>query len=263
MSKAKGLLIGLVAFGLSLSYVGTGSSLVEPIGVYALEDNVGQTMNNSQGNMNNGVDTRVPEEDREFANWIKNNRGFSSEQLQVASDTLSPITNVMGYIVGGIISLIFAGLFVITSLDLLYLTIPPIRNLLYKAGTDGTGAYTGGMGAGGFGRMGMGTMGGVGGASGGTSKPTQWISDEAVMCAALIGGSAQSTAGPMGPVGAQPQHVPMKSVIGTYFKKRIFFMILLVVSAIVLTSSILLGTGVNLAQWGIKIISIVNDYIPI
>ena len=48
--------------------------------------------------------------------------------------------------------------------------------------------------------------------------------------------------------GGQDQ-MSKKSVIGMYFKKRIFFMILLAICAIVLTSSVLLGTGVNLALW--------------
>ena len=53
-----------------------------------------------------------------------------------------------------------------------------------------------------------------------------------------------------------------KVVIGTYFKKRIVFMVILVVCAIILTSSALLGTGVNLAMWGMRIIDWVNNYIP-
>lgn len=135
--------------------------------------------------------------------------------------------------------------------------------MLYKAGTDGTGAYTGGMPGGGY-QRGYG-YGGAGGAAGGSAKPTQWISDEAVACAALLGGSAQSAGnmGPAGGPGGAQQNVPTKSVIGMYFKKRIGFMLLLVVSAIVLTSSILLGTGVNLAQWVLKLIGLINSYIPV
>lgn len=201
----------------------------------------------------------------DVGNWIKSQRGLTGEQLGVASNTLSPLTNTIGYLVGGIVVIIFAGITLITALDLLYIAIPPVRNLLYKAGTDGTGAYTGGMPGGGYNRGGMGMMGmgGVGGASGGTAKPTQWVSDEAVQCAALMGGSAPNQAGgPMGP-GAQPNaQVNTSSVITAYFKKRAFFLVVLAICVIILTSSALLGTGVNLAQWGIKLINIANGYIP-
>ena len=111
-------------------------------------------------------------------------------------------------------------------------------------------------------RGGMSGMMGAGGASGGTQKPTQWISDEAVMCASLLGGSSQAQNPGMMGGQMQQQSVPMKSVIGTYFKKRIFFMVLLAICVIILTSSALLGTGVNLAQWGLKIINMMNGYIP-
>lgn len=271
-SVAKGLLIGMATFGLAMSGVATATSIgSEPIAVYAtLEDDLGGTpVQNNQGSQNTQEDLgnalrnqQISEDDKSVADWIKNQRGMSGEQLNKASQTLSPITNLIGYVVGAAVALIFTGIFAITALDLLYIAIPPIRGFLYKAGTDGTGAYTGGMPGGGY-QRGYG-YGGAGGASGGTAKPTQWISDEAVACAAMIGGSAQATGnmGPVGGPGGNPQNVPIKSVIGTYFKKRISFLIVLVVSAIVLTSSVLLGTGVNLAQWVLKLIELLNSYIP-
>lgn len=247
-------------------------STVSMHNVYAegIEDNLG---GNEDGELSGGS---ISQDDQDVANWIKDQRGMTGKQLETAGNTLGPITNILGYIVGGIVVLTFAGVFVITALDLLYITIPPIRNLLYKAGTDGTGAFTGGMPGGGYGMRGGygGGMMGAGGAANGTAKPTQWISDEAVACAALLGGSAQATQGGMmggyggGMMGGayggmQPQQpMPMKSVLATYFKKRIFFMILLAICAIVLTSSILLGTGVNLAKWILKIVDMMNGYIP-
>ena len=218
----------------------------------SMEDDVASYSNTSDAN--------------DVGNWIKSQRGLTGEQLNVASGTLSPLTNAIGYVVGAIVVLIFAGITLITALDLLYIAIPPVRNILYKAGTDGTGAYTGGMPGGGYNRGGMGMMGmgGVGGAAGGSAKPTQWVSDEAVQCAALMGGSAPNQmGGPMGPGMQQPNaQVNKGSVITAYFKKRAFFLVILAVCVIILTSSALLGTGVNLAQWGIKLINIVNGYIP-
>ena len=274
INKGKRRVLGVMVLGLCIA---SAITFMTPSKVYAnsIEDNVIDTPEGnsvSQDDVNGTPDSTnseansVSQDDQDVANWIKNQRGMTGEQLQVASETLSPVTNMFGYIVGGIVVLIFTGVFIITALDLLYITIPPIRNLLYKAGTDGTGAYTGGGMAGGYGMGGYGGMHGgmmgAGGASGGTQKPTQWISDEAVMCASLLGGSSQAQNPGMMGGQMQQQNVPMKSVLGTYFKKRIFFMILLAVSVIILTSSALLGTGVNLAKWGLKLIELVNGYIP-
>ena len=263
----------LLAVLLVFSFMFICASVTAParqITVYAAEDlgdNLGTSEENSEGMMGGSV----TEDDQEVGNWVSNKRGMTGEQLNEASENLSFVTNFIGYVVGGIVILIFAGLFLITALDLLYITFPPVRNLLYKAGTDGTGAYTGGGMAGGYGRgmMGMG-MAGAGGAAGGTNKPTQWVSDEAVQCAALMGGSAQAQngggmmgGGMYGGMQGQPQQqMSTKSVIGTYFRKRIFFMILLVLCVIILTSSALLGTGVNLALWGVRLIDMLNGYIP-
>lgn len=263
----------LLAVLLAFSFMFICASVTAPahqITVYAAEDlgdNLGTSGENNDGMMGGSV----TEDDQEVGDWISNQRGMTGDQLNEASENLSFVTNFIGYVVGGIVILIFSGLFLVTALDLLYISFPPVRNLLYKAGTDGTGAYTGGGMAGGYGRgmMGMG-MAGAGGAAGGTNKPTQWVSDEAVQCAALMGGSAQAQngggmmgGGMYGGMQGQPQQqMSTKSVIGTYFRKRIFFMILLVLCVIILTSSALLGTGVNLALWGVRLIDMLNGYIP-
>lgn len=259
----KGVVVSLMAFSMALTGISAINNVSsEPIPVYAsLEDNVGgTTQGQTQDNLLGDIkDEEVSQQDKEVADWIRNQRGLSADSLNSASQTLSPITNLIGYVVGGIVVIVFIGITLTTALDLLYISFPAIRNLLYKAGTDGTGAYSGGMPGGGY--PGAYGMRGVGGASGGTSKPTQWVSDEAVICASMIGGSAQSANnGPIGPNGQQNQ-VTKKSVITTYFIKRAVFMVMLVITLLVLTSSILLGTGVNLAQWLLKIISFFNGQI--
>lgn len=264
-SLAKGLAVGLAAFSLVLAgTTATSTTYSEPLSVYAansLEDDL------DGGNAvdNDDFDSEISADDEAVGNWIANQRGMTGEQLQTASETLSPLTNAIGYLVGAIVVLIMVLVSLITALDLLYISFPPVRNLLYKAGTDGTGAYTGGGMAGGYGRgYGGMMMGGAGGAAGGTNKPTQWVSDEAVMCAALVGGSAQAQNGMGGGFGMQQpqQQMSTKSVIWVYLKKRVFFLILLIVGIMILTSSAILGTGVNLAQWGIKLINMINGYIP-
>lgn len=233
-----------------------------------LEDDVfGQQQQNqdNSGGLFDDLKNQNTGDSEDIGDILSGYQPMTSDHLSQASMWASPITNIIGYAMGLIIIVTIMLVGLITALDLMYIAIPPVRNLLYKAGTDGTGAYTGGMGAGGYGMgsyggRGMGAMG-AGGASGGSWKPTQWVSDEAVSCAALLGGSQQSNnMGNMnGMMGANNQpNVRVKSVIWVYFKKRAVAIVLLMVAIMVLTSSALMGTGVNLAQWLLRIIMMFN-----
>jgi hypothetical protein len=106
----------------------------------------------------------------------------------------------------------------------------------------------------------------MGSGGGQSTRKIQWVSDEAVQCAAMLGGSSGTEGmgmmnrGGMGGYGSQPQAQMSKaSVIKTYLVKRAFFMVILAICIIVLMSSVLLGTGVNLANWGIKIIDAIRN----
>lgn len=237
---------------------------------YALEDNVkgrsgaksNGTANGSSGSgniLNDIGGQKVNDSDQEMVDFFNNHSwGATGENLNEASNMMAPVTNILGRIAGIAVILTIAGVVVITSLDLLYIAIPPLRNILYKPGTNGAGGAMGMSGA------------QVGGA--GSKKPTQWVSDEAVACAALLGGSASATPMGMGGMGAmggmggmgamggtqQNEGMTTKSVIFTYLKKRVFFLILLGICTIVLTSSAIMGTGVNLANWVLKFITYFN-----
>lgn len=241
----------------------------------SLEDNVSTGVSIGSDFLNSGT---IDNDDLEIGNWIAGQRGMTSQNLGTASKTLSPLSNIVGNIIGGIVVLTFLGMFLMTAVDLLYLAFPPCRNLLYKgnaAGGGTAGGMMGGMG-GRFSRYGGGMMGGMGGMGGNPQmqaeqRYTQWISDEAIQCVALLnnGGAASAPQMGMNPMNAgmmaqqpAPQTVSMRSTIATYFKKRLVFMIILAVCVIVLTSSVLLGTGVNLALWITKVINAVNANIP-
>lgn len=225
---------------------------------------------NSAGEMLNGIQSQtVSPEDKGVSDWLKNQKTMDPKHLEKASETMNPIVNLLGYIAGGIIVLTVAGVVVITALDLMYIAIPPIRNVLYKGGAAGAGGMMGAGGMGMHGRFGM-----MGGGVQGSQQTRQWVSDEAVACAALLGGGAQAQGamgGGMGMMGGyggmggmqamganQQQAQSTKSVIGMYFKKRLFFLILLALCIIVLTSSALMNCGVNIAQWVLKIINMLN-----
>lgn len=273
-SSARAILLVMAVMVVSLVFTAINVPTIDV--AYAegsLEDNVGgssESSDSSDGDdLFSGIkDQEIDPEDKGVSDWLKDQRGVTSKQLESASQTMSPITSIIGYISSAIIILIITGVVTITALDLMYIAIPPTRNFLYKAGTDGTGGFTGGYGAGGYGRMGGMSMG-AGGAAGGSNKPTQWVSDEAVACAAMLGGSAQSAQGGMGmggPYGAmgmqgqqQQPEMKTKSVIAMYFKKKLFFMILLALCIVVLTSSAVMNCGVNLAEWFIKIVNMFND----
>lgn len=247
---------------LALTAIPSGVSVV-----YAneLEDNVSGGSSSGDSGLFSGD---ISKDDQAVSDWISDQRGMTGEQLNVAEKTLTPVTNIIGYIVGGVFVLTVVFIFLMTAVDLLYIAFPPIRPLLFPGGSQQGGMGMGGApmagGYGGYGRGGYGGMGMSGMAQGGTGKVGhQWISDEAVQCAALMGGAQTQQGSPMmggmgmgmGMMGGQQQE-PMstKSVIMTYFKKRLVFMILFAIAAIVLTSSALLGTGVNLASWLLKII---------
>lgn len=257
--------------------------------VYAasLEDNIGGNATettapsndsdnnggNSSGEMLNGIQSQtISPEDKGVSDWLKNQKSMDPKHLEKASETMNPLVNLLGYVAGGIVVLTVAGVVVITALDLMYIAIPPIRNILYKGGAA---AGAGGM-MGGYGGMGgmHGRFGMMGGGAQGAQQTRQWVSDEAVACAALLGGGAQAQGamgGGMGMMGGyggmggmqamganQQQAQSTKSVIGMYFKKRVFFLILLALCIIVLTSSALMNCGVNIAQWVLKIINMLN-----
>ena len=269
LKASKRLGIGLLCVVLSAFLMVSMSFFTEPEH-YAVAESLDDSIGGS-GRGNNS-DSGLSQDDLGIGDFVRNHRGMTDEQLRVAGDTLSPLTNAIGYAIGGIIILAAFGIFLITALDLLYIVFPPIRPLLYPAGQQQQGG-AGGFGGGGFGGGGFG--GGYGG--GGQQQPAgstrQWISDEAIACAALMGGGQQQQGGAggfggggfgggYGGGGQQQQPQSAKSVISTYFKKRMVFMIMFALCVVVLMSSKLLGTGANLALWFLKLVGTLNGYIP-
>lgn len=259
--KGRKLICGLM-LGFSLAVVGgtvglgvaNNGYVVEAVG--DLEDNIGGTQNqdkqnNNSNNVNNGNADNTEANDNGVADFLKGQRPMKEEHLEIASEALTPLTNVIGNLMGGIIVITSALLFLITALDLLYITVPFLRGLLYKGGQQQQ------MGGGMYGRQAQ-----------SQGSTFQLISDEAVQCAVLLGNSQQQPQmGGGGMYGGmmqqqQPKDMPTKSVILTYFKKRLIFMIIFAICIVTLTTSLFLGTGVNLALWLTKLVNIVNTYIP-
>ena len=176
-------------------------------------------------------------------------------QMQKASTFASPITNVVGMLTGFIVMITVALVGLVTALDLLYIAVPFTRSFLNPMQSQG-GVPMGGMG--------MGTPMG-GGASAEQGLHRKWVSDEAVACVNMSGGSAQpqmamGAQGGMGmPMGGAPQPAQnTKSVIATYLQKRVVFLVIFAICLTLLLSSVFTDCGLNLAELLYKILSKVN-----
>ena len=261
--------VGMLAFSPIIGYTGSAvTAYASSIDNDFSSGDAGKTRNstsrtttsNNSGNTNSLGSVldggTVSEDDKALGNFLGQHRGVTSDQLNSASEIASPVANAFGYIAAFIIALTASAIFLITALDILYIAVPFVRPFLYTAGTDGTGAMTAGRYGGG-----PGGYGGYGGYAQNTSSSSggrrhQFISDEAVTCAALLGGSSRTEN-----IGApgQRSNETRGSVIKAYLVKRAGFMVLFVLCVVVLMSSALMGTGANLANFSIKVITAINN----
>lgn len=201
-----------------------------------------------------------------LADAIRNSNTITDESMAKASKFSAPILNFMNIISSTILILTLGAIGVMTILDLAFIAIPPLRRFMYPAYSQSVGgtAPAGGMmtpmggGFGGYGnRFGYGGM--AGGMAGAQAQPQsvkyQWISDEAVKAIGLSVPQPAPQAQPMGMMGVAPQpQQPTggKSAIVEYLKHRSVFVVVFVVAAMLLTSSILTG-------FGLKIFSFINE----
>ena len=176
---------------------------------------------------------------------LQNYNPITDDNMNQAKALANPITNIIGNIIGAIVLLTASGIFLITALDLAYIAMPFTRPLLtskHQLVSDEALAAVGGAGSGQqAGGMGSPMGGGMGSPMGGMGSP---------MGSPMGGG-----------MGAGQQKQSTKSVITTYFKKRVVFMVIFAVATVILTSSILTGVGINLAALLTEIIEKLNGII--
>lgn len=175
---------------------------------------------------------------------LQNYNPITDDNMNQAKALANPITNIIGNIIGAIVLLTASGIFLITALDLAYIAMPFTRPLLtskHQLVSDEALAAVSGAGSGQ-------QAGGMGSPMGGMGSP--------------MGGMGSPMGSPMGGgMGAGQQKQSTKSVITTYFKKRVVFMVIFVVATVILTSSILTGVGINLAALLTEIIEKLNGII--
>lgn len=197
--------------------------------------------------------------------YMSNYNPLTDENMKEANKLAGPLATAIGNITGVILVIVSALIFLITAIDLVYIAVPFSRRFLNPNLGAGQQAVGGGMSMGGGygmrGGYGMGAMGGMGMGAQGAAAPAGgghcWVSDEAIAAVNLAGGNQQAQPGmgamgmgnPMGGMAQQgPPAQPTKSVIVTYLKKRIVFVVVFVICTIILFSSVLTDCGINLAQ---------------
>ena len=225
-------------------------------------DNAGKSSQSVQGSS----------DDNPLTGYMKKYKPITEDNMKQAGVVATPIVNAIGIVTGFVLLIVMAGVGLITALDLAYIGIPRLRPLLApNAGGTQAGGMTSPMGGMEMGMHGRGMMGGSPQPSAGGH---QWVSDEALASVAMAGASVQPAGGGMPPMGGgmgmmgggmmggtPQQPVKQSSVIFTYLKKRVFFVILFAVALILLTSSVLLDCGINIAELSIKVFNKLNGNI--
>lgn len=233
------LLMLMLAFVANINVLAVNAEVLD-----SLDESVTVEQSSQLGNSSN-MDS--------ITDYMRGYTPVTSENMEKASVTASPIINVIGTISGFIVMVTSAAIFMVTAADLAYIGLPFTRawlNPMYASG----GAQAGGMPMGGMGMGGMGAMGGGAQAPVESGLRRRWVSDEAVYCVNTYCQPQQQAQGgmPMGGGMGMQQQLPMKSVIFEYLKKRTFFLILFAVAITVLMSSIFLDCGLNLGELVLK-----------
>ena len=266
----------------------SGSDETIPDGMYRGED--GQLYFNGQ-EQKGGSQTENEVESQgsnAIADYMRGYTPVTEENMQFASETMSPLVKVIGNITGCIMVFTVAAIFLVTALDLCYIGVPFTRAFLNPQYASGVQA--GGMPMGGGMGMGMRGYGGMGGMGMGGAGPQQnmpeaglrrkWVSDEAVTIVAqyaaqplgqnsamgmgggMMGGMGMGMGMGMGGMGGQPMPpTPTKIVIFEYFKRRMIFLIIFAVASTLLLSSVFTDCGLNIAELGVKLMNKLNGKI--
>lgn len=214
-----------------------------------------ETNSGTTGDVNTGTRQR-PGSD--VSDTLKGFKPTTKEDMAKAKQSSAWLTDLIGVAISFIVILTFLGIGLITALDVLYMAFPPVRGFLYTAGTDGAGGMSG---------MNMSGNNSIGN--------RQWVSDEAVQVASMLGGSAQATGHGGMPVGMgmpmgmgmgipgaqspQKQQGGGRVAIGVYLQKRIVFLVLLGVASVLLFTSAFTDFGINVGGMLLELLSVIAD----
>ena len=244
------LLMMIISMSSLMSFITYANSL-DDLSNGNTTDNSQQYQQSQQTTINDSV----------MSDYLKGYSPVDDDAMQRASVFASPIVNLIGTLIGGIMMLLSAGIFLQTALDLTYISIPFMRSMLAPQASATGGAPMGGMGMG----MGMGMHGmGMGGMQNQQASPIGLKVTEDAINAVQAASAQQNTQSPMGgnmAMGMQQQQQQVqkpKPAIVTYFYKRAVFLIFFAICATILMSSIFTDCGLNLAALIEKIMIKVN-----
>lgn len=205
-------------------------------------NNGGSDSGSDSGSYNSGI-----------SNWVRDYDAVTDENMAIANQQTSWLQSLVGNLIGvGIIG-VFLALSTFTVLDLLAIVAPPIRPSLtgqmggrqwvsdecMRAISEGLGG-AGGASAGGM----KSPMGGMGSPMGGMG-----------MGSPMGGMGMGSPMGGMNNMQQGSQGGSKKNTVFAYFRHRLFAIVLIAICAVVLTSSVITGCGINIAQLFLKIIA--------
>lgn len=241
---------------------------------------IGVQQPNQTGQTQTAPTTTTPTEggtSAEAVGSLFENVGVDAEATEKANNVMKPVVYWANIGFAILLAFAFVAMFFITGLDLVYIAVPPVRRILMpeqaqSGGMGGMGGMGGGFG-GGFGG-GMGGMGG-GAPQQSSSGVGQWISDEAK--AAVSESQPQQGGGGMGGfgggmggfgggfgggMGGSSEPPKAKTVILSYFKKRVVFLILFGVCALLLSTTLFTDIGINIGTWIMNRLLGINESIP-
>lgn len=215
--------------------------------------NSAETNSGTTGDVNTGTGQR---QGSDVSDTLKGFKPVTKEDMAKARQSSSWLTDIIGYAISLLVILTFLGIGLITALDVLYMAFPPVRSFLYTAGTDGAGGMSG---------MNMSGNSSIGG--------RQWVSDEAVQVASMLGGSAQATGHapgmgmgmPMGMMGMPGAQSPQKQqgggrvAIGVYLQKRVVFLFFLGLASVLLFTSAFTDFGINVGGMVLELLSMLVE----
>lgn len=162
--------------------------------------------------------------------------GIDDESSAEAQRIASPWTKVIRVIISVILLLLTAALFLITVLDLVYIGVPFVRKWL-GGGEDSSSSGGGGFNNDGFNYNNT--------SSQGKSGIGRIVSDEAI--AAVQAASGSNSGG--GGFNSTSQPTSKKSTIISYLKKRVVFLVVFGICAVLLFGTTFTDLGLKLGEW--------------
>ena len=279
----KGLGALVAALVLVCSFALPGMAMAEDLG--GIGGNTTQQYDNTQNRSydNNGSNGLTNENGRnpvqQFKDNLPNNNDGSGitdylngynpvdrDSMNRAQSVVSPLANVIKTIISVILVALPVILFLVSAVDMVYLTVPFSRSLLCPGGQESMSSMSGGMGGYGAGYgAGMGGYGAGYGAGMGAqmtgSSGRKFISDDAEQALqeaqAASAGAANSSMGMQAGYGGMQQAKPAKtkSPLMIYMKKRVWMYIVFGLSLVLLFSNVWLQWGAGLANWIVSLIS--------